>query len=163
MNNVEAEKVLIECDNDLSNALSIFTSIGATSNIVPYLNKYCIIRACGSLEVSFKTIIADFINKRSKKQIKKYINENVRENSANPSYNNICNLLKSFDLDWWREFKKKFNQHPKKHRILTSVESLVDARNEFAHGGSPNLSLSSTIQYFTTSRVMIEILDDVVN
>jgi len=133
-----------------------------TSNIVPYINKYCIIRACGSIEIAFKTIIADFINRRSKIQIKNYINKYVRENSSNPSYDNICKLLKSFDSSWNTNFKSEVNKHPDKSKIMTSIESLVDARNEFAHGGNPNIPVQSTIDYFYDGKTLIEILDTII-
>ncbi len=162
MYNVDVDALLNECSTDLSNASAILSTIGTTSNIVPYLNKYCIIRACGSIEVSFKTIIADFIDKRSKKQIKNYINERIRENSANPSYQNICKLLKSFDTTWNNDFKRKLKSHVDHSSIMSSIGSLVDARNEFAHGGNPTITLRDTIRYYEEAKKLISILDEVV-
>ena len=161
MNNQEAENILLECKNDLDSARNILLSLGATSTVVPFLNKYCIIRACGSIEIAFKMIISDKLNLESKSQIKKYINKHIRESSMNPSYDNICSLLKKFDDSWNSNFKNRIKDHPQKTNLMFSLESLIAARNEFAHGGNPNLSLRNTIDYFENSKVIIQILDNV--
>ena len=45
---------------------------------------------------------------------------------------------------------------------MTSLQSLVDARNDFAHGGHPSTSISDLITYFTDSKEVIEVLDQIV-
>lgn len=163
MNNTDAEQIIIDCDRDLLNALNIVNGLGQASNVVPYLNRYGIIKASGSLEQAYKTIIADYCNYRSKQQIKNYINKTIREGSSNPSYENICRTLKHFDKDWHTNFKSNINAHADKVTIKTSLQSLVDARNEFAHGGNPNVSLNDVYSYFQESCKLIEILDSIVN
>lgn len=163
MNNSDAEQILNDCDQDLQNALNIVNGLGQSSNVVPYLNRYGIIKACGSIEQAYKTIIADYCNYRSKQQIKNYINKTIRDGSSNPSYDNICSTLKRFDRNWHITFKADVNGHIDKVTIKTSLQSLVDARNEFAHGGNPNVSLNDVYLYFQQSRELIEILDNVVS
>jgi hypothetical protein len=162
MNNANAEKIITDCKDDLDQAIIILNGLGVTSNVIPYLNKYSIIRSCGAIEASFKTIISDFCNKRSKKQIKNYINEKIRDSSINPSYNNICKTLKCFDEKWSSDFKQQLNSHPEKLVIMDSLGSLIDARNEFAHGGNPTITLTDTRTYFEKSEIVISILDNIV-
>ena len=163
MNNAEVESVLNDCYDDLQRVKAIIDSLGGSSNIVPYLNNYAIIKACGIMEVAFKTIIADYCSKRSKKQVQEYLTRKVRDNSMNPSYENICRTLGDFDSDWKKQFKDDVNTHTQKDIILTSMKSLVAARNSFAHGGNPGLSINDTITYFTNFRVAIELLDTIVS
>jgi len=162
MNNLDVKRNLDNCEKDLNDALAIITSLGGTTNVVPFLNKFGIIRACGTIETSYKIIIADYINRRSKIQVKKFINNSVRDSSSNPSYSNICKMLKKFDASWYTRFKNDASHHSDFSKIRTSIESLVDARNEFAHGGNPNVSLNDVIDYFTNCRTLIEILDNIV-
>jgi hypothetical protein len=162
MHNKSVEQLLNECFSDLENARAIIISLGSTSNVVPYLNKYSVIRACGTIEVAFKSIITDFCAYRSKQQIKNYINGKIKDGSMNPSYTNICGLLKMFDSTWNSSFKSAMDIHPDKTKILTGVQSLVDSRNEFAHGGNPSTSISDTIKYFIEARKMIELLDSII-
>ena len=56
MNNQSVEQVLDDCTSDLTSAISIISSLGRTSNVVSYLNKYAIIKACGTIEVAFKSV-----------------------------------------------------------------------------------------------------------
>lgn len=159
MHNIEAKKILDDCEGDLSRVDVIITSLGSTSNIVPYLTKYGIIRASGALEISFKTIIVDYCSWRSKKQLKHYLSRKIRDGSMNPSYDNIAKLLSEFDADWNTQFKQNVKSHSLGNRLKTSLNSLVNARNEFAHGGNPSITISDVKSYFADSKAIMEILD----
>lgn len=162
MNNTEVQRELDNCSNELSHVKQLVDELGVTSTIVPYLTKYAMIRACGSIELSFKTIIADYCSRRSKKQVKRFLARRVREGSANPTYDMICSFLNDFDEDWKRDFKSKIDQEVDKTILLMSLQSLVDSRNDFAHGGNPSASLSDVLMYFSNAIRIIETMDDVV-
>jgi hypothetical protein len=162
MNNSDVQRLIDSCQADIDQVNKIIIGLGLSSNIVPYLTRYAIIRACGTIETAFKSIIADYCSYRSKKQVKAFLDSQVRENSANPTYDNICKLLKYFDTDWNNDFKNQINAHPRKYHMKTSLQSLVNVRNQFAHGGNPTISISDLIQYFLDSKDVIKILDRVV-
>jgi hypothetical protein len=162
MNNDDVKKELDRCWAELNHVKTLIDGLGIASAIVPYLTKYTIIRACGAIELSFKTIIADHCSHRCKKQIKRFLSRRVREGSANPSFDIICRFLLDFDEDWNASFKKQISLHPDKASLLTSLQSLVDARNDFAHGGNPGASISDILTYFTNARRVIEIMDNVI-
>lgn len=162
MNNTDVESALNECQQDLQHVKAIIDSLGIGSNIVPYLNSYAVIKACGTMEVAFKTIITDYCSKRSKKQVKEFLTNKVKDNSMNPSYSNILRTLSDFDEEWKDKFKDSINSHIQKNSILTSMQSLVDARNSFAHGGNHNLTINDTITYYLSFRIAIEILDTII-
>jgi HEPN superfamily RiboL-PSP-like protein len=46
--------------------------------------------------------------------------------------------------------------------IISSIQSLVDARNDFAHGGNPTITFSDIKHYFGESKLLIETLDNVI-
>ena len=163
MNNADVEKVLNDSYDDLQRVKAIIDSLGMSSKIVPYLNNYAIIKACGTMEVAFKTIITDYCSNRSKKQVKEFLTKKIRDNSMNPSYNNILRTLGDFDDAWKKQFKDNVNAHIQKDIIFTSIDSLVDARNSFAHGGNPSLSINDTITYYLHFRKAIELLDIIVS
>ena len=159
MNNADVQRMLDDCATELVNVTTLITSLGIASSISPYLTKYALIRACGSIEQAFKAIICDYCSRRSKKQVKRFLEKRVRDSSMNPSYQNICKLLSSFDEDWLDEFKTAVNGSADKTAWMTSLTSLVDARNDFAHGGNPSPSIGDVTTYFTHSRAVIEVLD----
>ena len=163
MNNADVQRMLDECSSELLQVKTLIDSIGVASSIAPYLTKYALIRACGSIEQAFKSIICDFCSRRSKKQVKRFLENRVRESSMNPSYSNICKLLKSFDEDWSDAFQSSVNSSTDKAAWIMSLTSLVDARNDFAHGGNPSPSIGDVTSYFLHSRAVIELLDSKVN
>lgn len=136
--------------------------VGVMSPVTPYLTKYAVIRACGAIEVSFKSLIADFCNRRSKKQVKRFIEMRIKKGPANPSQQNIMNILHQFDEDWKKTFKLNLKADPQRQQLLDSLQSLVDARNEFAHGGSPTLTIADVLQHFDHARKIVEHVDAVV-
>jgi hypothetical protein len=162
MNNADVDLHLAQCRAELDHVQATIGTVGVMSPVTPYLTRYAVIRACGAIEVSFKSLIADFCTKRSKKQIKRFIHLKIRKGSANPSQENIMNILNQFDEDWKRSFKSNLKADPNKQKLLDSLQSLVDARNDFAHGGSPTLTISDVIQHFDHARRVVEYVDAVV-
>lgn len=162
MNNGDVANILALCDSELAHIQSLIASFGTTSLVVPYLTKYAVIRACGCIETAFKAVIADYCSYRSKKQVKRFIDRRIREGSANPTIGNMHSFLRDFDSSWHATFKASLNAEPNSSQLLFSLQSLVDARNEFSHGGNPIVSLTDIVAYFTHAKRIIEIMDAVV-
>lgn len=162
MNNSDVQRVLDECWLDINQVSSIINSLGITSNINPYLTKYAIIRACGTIEIAYKTLIADYCCRRSKSEVKNYINKFIRESSSNPSYDNILRTLSHFNSIWVNELSSAIDVHPRTPLLCTSLQSLVDARNDFAHGGNPSTSINNILINFEDSCMIIDLLDQII-
>lgn len=162
MNNSDVQLLLTNCDAELTHINTIIVGLGGTNLVVPYLNKYSVIKSCGTIEISFKTLIADFCSKRSKPQVKNFLNKRVRENSANPSYSRILQILAEFDGNWVTNFKAQMQALPNYDSITSSIQSLVDARNDFAHGGNPTITFTDIKSYFDESKQLIVTLDNVI-
>ena len=164
--NIENKTVsenLGNCVEELGKIESIIHGIGVMSHPVPYLTRYSIIKACGAIEYGFKTIISDFSLDTQSEQLKNFVDAKFRNSSMNPSYSNICNGLGSFDSNWKEKFKKKVDSLPDKNKILDSLESLNNARNSFAHGGSPSTSFENVRVYFYDSLKILEMLEATIN
>lgn len=162
MKNSDVANVIAQCDAELAHIQTIIAVTGATDLVVPYLTKYAVVRTCGCIETSFKSVIADYCSHGSKMQVKRFIARRIREGSANPTINNMHNFLLDFDKSWQSAFKTNLGAEPNSQQLLTSLQSLVDARNEFSHGGNPTVSLADVISYYTHAKRIIEIMDDVV-
>lgn len=161
MNNSTVEQSLIDCSEELNNIQKVIDVFGQSHSIVPFLTNYAVIKCCGTIENSFKSIIADFHNTLPK-QAKKYIDSTFTNSSMNPSKENICKSLNKFDENWNVLFKDRLTKETNGSRIESSLKSLNNARNEFAHGGHPKVSFSSIKTYFSDSQKVIEILDDII-
>jgi hypothetical protein len=162
MNNVDVERSLNDCAAELGNVKGIIVTLGPLHAGVPFLTKYALIKACGTIEQAFKSVIADHCSRNSSPQIGRFLDVRVRQSATNPSWNRICRLLSEFDENWHKSVMDAVSNHCEKDRIMTSLKSLVDARNDFAHGGSPSATIADVMQYFGHGRLVIEILDNVV-
>lgn len=162
MNNREVMKILNVCDEELSSISALLVGIGDEAKPAPYVKKYAVIRATGTIEIGFKKIIADKVDEGSHIQIKNFINRKIRNSSNNPKMGIIENMLHEFDSRWGEKFNEllAFEDRP---QLKSSLTELVDARNEFAHGGNPDVNIKDTIKYFTDGKKILKILDTVVN
>lgn len=162
MNNGSAQTSIESCIEELQRIDTLIENLlGHTSPIIPYLTKYAIVRACGTIEYCFKTIIADL--HVGTPQVMNYIDNTIRSSSMNPNIANICNTLKKFDENWNNSFTEKIRSHEHPQRLRDSIESLNSARNSFAHGGTPTSSFENVRNYFNDTVIIIKMLDEVVN
>lgn len=162
MNNVKAAQLIEACVIELDDINGIIQQTNPFDEIIPFLTNYAIIKSCGTIEQSFKAIIADFCQANQNPQVQNYIQNTFRESSQNPSYDNICRSLAAFDTNWNDSFKKKIQKKKNSFKLKTSLKSLNEARNTFAHGSKTSVSFSSVVDYFQDSLVIIETLDSVV-
>lgn len=162
MNNESAQTSIESCIEELQRIDTLIENLlGHTSPIIPYLTKYAIVRACGTIEYCFKTIIADL--HVGTPQVMNYIDNTIRSSSMNPNIANICSTLKKFDENWNTSFTEKIKSHEHPQRLRDSIESLNSARNSFAHGGTPTSSFENVRNYFNDTIIIIKMLDEVVN
>lgn len=130
-------------------------------DMVMFLQRYAIIKACGTVESVIKNMIADHVDANTNPEIQHYIATNVRDSSTNPKTGNISNLLGEFSSAVWKaNFDTKVKQHGTEK---TSLNSLVQLRNDFAHGLSPNTTINTIIRYFNDSRVIVTLVDETLN
>lgn len=160
--NNDVNQKLKDSLSELENIINIIESLGQTSRPSPYLSKYSIILASGTIESCFKIIIADFLLLHTTNEsLSSFINNSIRETSKNPSYQNIHNVLKGIDKNLSRNFKDKVGALEHKEQILSALDSLVENRNSLAHGGSPTTTASQVKNYFEYAIKVLTVLEEV--
>lgn len=162
MNNNEVFQILRDCSDELESIRALLVGLGDGANPTPYIKKYAVIRATGAIEVGFKQIIADKVDDGCNLQVKNFIKKKVRESSFNPKFGLIESLLIEFDQRWRDKFDELLALEDKP-ALKGALTELVNARNEFAHGGNPNVDIDRTISCFENGRKVLRILDEVVN
>lgn len=162
MNNSEVSQILQDCAEELDNIHALLVGLGDAANPTPYVKKYAVIKATGAIETGFKQIIADKVDDGCNVQVKNFIKKKVRESSFNPKLGLIENILIEFDQRWNEKFDELLSLEDKP-TLKGALTELVNARNEFAHGGSPDVDIEKTISCFENGRKVLEILDEVVN
>lgn len=162
MDNKEIEKEIRKCKTELKNISNIKKVVGSSSLIMGFLTKYALIKACGTIEYAFKSIISDFAQEE-KEELQTYLSNKIRNNSQNPTYQNMLNTLNDFSESWKNDLKTTIDSLPDKSKILLSLESLNNARNEFAHGGDPSTTFDDVKNYFFSSCVILEKIDEIIS
>lgn len=160
ISNINAKTAIDDCDADLTRIAGIINGVGSTSSLSGYLTKYSLIRICGTLEICYKTIIADYYENIAP-QLGQFIGFHLRDASMNPTYDNICQAIKRFDDNRQRSFKSAV-------AALANTESLKEAfsvlnreRNNVAHGITSTLSFNDMKNKFSDAVKIIEVLDTV--
>lgn len=159
MNNLDIQTLVDECDDDFKRIEALIFVLTSINPAVPYLTKYAIIKACGTFEQAFKLIISDFSCLGQSAQIKNFIDSSFRESSINPSLDNIHKSLKKFDGQWNTNFKNFLDTDTDISRIKSSISSLNNARNQFAHGGNPLVTFNDVKDYFDDAKKIIVYLE----
>lgn len=153
---------LSDCEAELTQLEDAMKLLGHTSPIGMFLTRYAIIKACGTIERAFKSLVADHAESLQSQQVKNFLQSKVRESSMNPNENNITQLLKSFDSKWSTDFCDKLKVMADKEKKKQSLKSLVEARNAFAHGGNPITTIGQVKIYFCDSREIMDLIDEAI-
>ena len=124
-----------------------------------YLIAYSVIKASGSIEVVFKQIIYDYLTREAGEKTATYIEKMILDSSCNPNTGNMSNLLQNISSEW----KEQFDALVKKKKKKSKINSLVQLRNDFAHGDNITVSIDTVISYFDAAKDILNILDTVVN
>ena len=77
----------------------------------------------------------------------------------------IVSILKEADevIALSAEWKKKFDEEVKNSGKKDKINSLVQLRNDFAHGDNITVSIDTVITYYESARDILHILDSVVS
>ena len=171
MRNKVAEAFLEDCSSELEKIVAIVTlsegSVCAKEvnavrvESLSFLTKYALIKACGTIELCFKTIISERVTEKESVLVKKYLEETFLSRGINPKIKAISSHLSKFDEAWPKQFEDKIAA--KDNKISSSMRYLVDERNKHAHGQDTRIGLHEVIECFGRGRNAIEILDEVVS
>jgi hypothetical protein len=162
MQNREVESMLAACAEELEGIRNLLAGLGEAANPTPYLKRYAVIRASGSIEAGFKQIIADKVDANCDVQVKNFIARKIRNSSYNPKLSAIEQILSEFDKRWRAKFDEQIGLGDKP-RFSGALTKLVNARNEFAHGGAPDMDIAHTIENYNGGCDVLRILDSVVH
>ena len=160
INNPNAQTAIDDCNAELSRITGIINGVGSTNPLSGYLTKYSLIRICGTLEVCYKTIIADYYENIAP-QLGQFISYHLRDASLNPIYENICKALSRFDDSKNELFKKEVANLANKDSLIDAFKVLNRERNNVAHGTNSTLSFNDMKSRFSEAIKIIEVLDSV--
>lgn len=147
---------LNDCRDELTNIRTWINKNQLDSN-VKYLVSYSVVRSSGVIEQVYKQMIYDFLSDQSKDETQYYLEKQIIDSSSNPSVHLMLKMLEQFDT----ERKKQFDNATKGIQEKGDLTSLVNLRNDIAHGRTNNPSINLVQQYFESGVVILNKLEAV--
>ena len=160
---IELQNLIDDCNTELSDIESRIQRLPALDKGIRYLTNYAIIRAAGTAELVYRSIVADYFSQLSNSRIDTYLDSTVRFGSMSAKYDQMCSLLKKFDDAWCKSFKAAVAADPNGQRMKDASDSLVTNRHSFAHGKNPTATFMDIKQYFQDVVSLINIFDSIVH
>lgn len=118
--------------------------------------RYLCVLACGFVEVSMKTILEEYVKRRSSFQVANYTQVQLRR-FYNPTTNKILDTMGCFDLSW-----KKLLEEGITDNMRDAVDSIVNNKNLIAHGQTTGITYLRIKNYFCEACKVIDLLEKTV-
>lgn len=135
----ELQDLLSECTDELNDIESRINDLPALDKARCYLTNYALIRACGTVEFVYRSIVADHFSQLGNPRLDTYLDSTIRQGSNSAKYDNMKSLLKKFDPQWSSTFSNLVTvQTTDGQRLISASNSLVANRHQFAHGRQPS-------------------------
>ncbi len=146
-----------DCLNDL-NSVNSYIQANPLDSMCQYLISYSVIRACGTIEIITKNILYDYLSCGAKNETMIYLEKQILDSSWNPSTGRIKSFIEKLNQTWANQFQTAVNGT----REQTSLNSLVNLRNQFAHGQPITSSINDVINYFNDGCIIMNHLDSII-
>ena len=156
------QNILADCTAEMNDIQIKINALSPLDKTKKYLTNYALVKACGTLEFVYRSIVVDYFSGINNTQIHTYLDKQVLQGSMSATYNNMCGLLNKFDDSWKTNFKNAVNAHVDSQRLISSLDSLVTNRHSFAHGRMPTATFQDIYNYYNDGVTVLGIFDSVV-
>jgi len=151
------QNIIDDCTNDLDK-IKQFINRDPLNSLCPYLISYCVIRSCGCLEVCIKNLLFNYLSFGSRQETINYLEKQILDSSWNPSCGSIQKILDQVNSNWSNRFQQLTNGISEKG----DLKSLVNLRNDFAHGQQITATIANIISYFEGGCKILAILEQII-
>ena len=160
---IELENMLDDCAAELEDIEQRIENMDTLDKGRRYLTNYGLIRACGTVEFVYRSIIVDYFEQQlSNNRINTYLDSTIRQGSNSAKYENMKKLLKNFDDQWSLNFSNMLKERDDGQRLISAANSLVNNRHNFAHGKSTTATFLDIKNYYNDIVQLLRIFDSVV-
>ena len=155
--------MLDECTAELNDIEARINALPSLDKGIKYFTNYALIKACGTVEFVYRSIVADHFSQLSNSRIDTYLDTTIRQGSNSATYDNMKKILNKFDAQWGKNFQTAVNGNPKGQQFIGASNSLVTNRHNFAHGRVPTATFLEIKQYYTDVVSLVQIFDSIVH
>lgn len=158
----ELQNLINECTAEIDDIGLRIAAMPTLDKGIRYLTNYALIKASGTAEFVYRSIVADYFSALSNSRIDTYLDKQIRKGSMSAKYEEMQKLLGKFDEQWKKDFQRAVQARPNKDRLIDASNSLVANRHNFAHGKNPTATFNEIKQYYLDVIELIMIFDSVV-
>lgn len=165
----ELQNLINDCKQELVDIEARINNLPIMDKGRQYLTNYALIKTCGTIEYTYKSIVADYFSQYSSVQIDRYLEKTLINSSRSAKYDMIRSLLDQFDSTWYAQFHAQAQSHFDQvtgvgdfGKLKSSLDSLVSNRHQFAHGRITSATFLDIKGYFQDAIEVLLILDSVV-
>ena len=151
------QSYLTDCAAELGKIKQWIDSNKLHSNI-QYLVSYAVIKSSGTIEYTMKQMLFDYLSAGCNTEALQFFTKHIIDASFNPSPGKIQKLLSSINPVWEAQFLDAIKGSQQKG----DLKSLVDLRNNFAHGLPITASIENIINYFNSGVWILEKLNGII-
>lgn len=158
----ELQEMLADCTKELDDIEERINALPSFDKGRQYFTNYALMKACGTVEFVYRSIVADHFSQLSNSRIDTYLDSTIRQGSNSAKYENMKKLLNKFDHQWSVNFQTAVQTLPEGKRLIDASNSLVANRHNFAHGKAPTATFLEIKQYYLDVVQLIGIFDLIV-
>lgn len=159
----ELQDMLDECTAELNDIEARINALPSLDKGIKYFTNYALIKACGTVEFVYRSIVADHFSQLTNSRIDTYLDATIRKGSMSAKYEMMQNLLGKFDDQWKKDFQNAVKARVDKEKLITASNSLVNNRHSFAHGKPPTATFLDIKQYYVDVVELIRVFDSIVH
>jgi len=137
----------------LTKLLTEIKNLPFDSLLRAHLARYLCILMSGYLEVSVREIFGEYARNCSNQNVNKFVSANLAR-LQNPNMEKILQLCKSFDDEWHTHISSLTQGE-----IKDAVDSIVNTRNQVAHGRDTSITLANLLRYLEQIDILIDRLN----
>lgn len=102
----ELQDMLDECTAELNDIEARINALPSLDKGRQYFTNYALIKACGTVEFVYRSIVADHFSQLTNSRIDTYLDATIRKGSMSAKYEMMQNLLGKFDDQWKKRLSK---------------------------------------------------------
>lgn len=137
----------------LQHAFKLVDSLPAEPEVRSHYARYLCVLCSGFIEVAIRTIFVDYA-RRTAVTTSDYVSRQLR-GFRNPKSEEITQIIIAFDKTWSETFIREVDGAPS-----DSINSIVDNRNQIAHGENVGISYHTIKEYHDNAMKVIRLIDD---
>lgn len=145
-------QILDNCDSEL-NEIKEWIKSNPVDSKIRYLNAYAVVRCSGAIELALKKMIYDWLSENAKDDAKTYLGKMIVDSSSNPSTGIMNRFLEYFNQNKKNRFDKVLKDSL---QDKANLNSLVQWRNDVAHGRSISSSINTVYSCFVSGKTILE-------